>query len=68
MTLRVQLLRADARVLGIAQVHRALCRGAREGVVEFGGYLRDLCGGVGKRWSTANASKWWSTPRPFRYR
>ena len=43
---RDQLLRADARVLSIAQVHRALRRGAREGVVEFGAYLQDLCNGV----------------------
>jgi PAS domain S-box-containing protein len=45
---RDQLLRADARVLSIAQVHRALRRGAREGVVEFGAYLEDLCRGVGE--------------------
>jgi PAS domain S-box-containing protein len=45
---RDQLLRADARVMSIAQVHRALRRGSREGAVEFGAYLEDLCRGVGE--------------------
>jgi PAS domain S-box-containing protein len=45
---RDQLLRADARVMSIAQVHRALRRGAREGAVEFGAYLEDLCRSVGE--------------------
>jgi hypothetical protein len=33
---RDQLLRADARVMGIAQVHRALHRGDWKGSVDFG--------------------------------
>jgi two-component sensor histidine kinase/PAS domain-containing protein len=43
---RDQLLRAEARVQSIAQVHRALYRGGRTDQVEFGGYLRDLCNSV----------------------
>ena len=43
---RDQLLRAEARVQSIAQVHRALYRGGRTDEVEFGAYLRDLCNGV----------------------
>jgi two-component sensor histidine kinase/PAS domain-containing protein len=40
---REQLLRTEARVHSIAQVHRALYRGGRTDRVEFGAYLRDLC-------------------------
>jgi two-component sensor histidine kinase len=43
---RDQLLRAEARVQSIAQVHKALYRGGRKDAVEFGGYLEDLCEGV----------------------
>jgi two-component sensor histidine kinase len=43
---RDQLLRADARVQSIAQVHKALYRGGRKDDVEFGAYLVDLCDGV----------------------
>jgi two-component sensor histidine kinase len=43
---RDQLLRADARVLSIAQVHRALYRGPRNDVVDFGSYLEELCAGI----------------------
>jgi two-component sensor histidine kinase len=43
---RDQLLRAEARVQSIAQVHRALYRGGRKDDVEFGAYLRDLCASV----------------------
>jgi two-component sensor histidine kinase len=43
---RDQLLRADARVLSIAEVHRALYRGPRNDVVDFGAYLRELCDGM----------------------
>jgi two-component sensor histidine kinase/PAS domain-containing protein len=43
---RDQLLRAEARVQSIAQVHRALYRGGRTEEVEIGAYLRDLCDGV----------------------
>jgi two-component sensor histidine kinase len=43
---REQLLRADSRVLSIAQVHKALYRGARKDAVDFGAYLQDLCAGV----------------------
>jgi two-component sensor histidine kinase/PAS domain-containing protein len=43
---RDQLLRAEARVQSIAQVHRALYRGGRTEQVEIGAYLRDLCEGV----------------------
>ena len=45
-TVRDQLLRADSRVQSIAQVHKALYRGARKDAVDFGAYLRDLCAGV----------------------
>ncbi len=45
-TVRDQLLRADSRVQSIAQVHRALYRGAHKDAVDFGAYLRDLCAGV----------------------
>jgi two-component sensor histidine kinase len=43
---RDQLLKAEARVQSIAQVHKALYRGSRKDDVEFGGYLKDLCDGV----------------------
>jgi two-component sensor histidine kinase/PAS domain-containing protein len=43
---RDQLLRADARVQSIGQVHRALYRGGRADRVDFGAYLRDLCDSV----------------------
>jgi PAS domain S-box-containing protein len=43
---RDQLFRADSRVQSIAQVHKALYRGARKDAVDFGAYLQDLCGGV----------------------
>lgn len=43
---RDQLLRAEARVQSIAQVHKALYRGSRTDRIEFGAYLRDLCDGV----------------------
>jgi two-component sensor histidine kinase len=43
---RDQLLKADARVQSIAQVHRSLLRGARRDDVEFGAYLEDLCASV----------------------
>ena len=45
-TVRDQLLRADSRVQSIAQVHKALYRGAHKDAVDFGAYLRDLCAGV----------------------
>jgi two-component sensor histidine kinase len=45
---RDQLLRADSRVQSIAQVHRALYRGPRNDVVDFGAYLNDLCAGIGE--------------------
>lgn len=43
---REELLRADARVQSIAQVHKALYRGARKDAVDFGAYLQDLCAGM----------------------
>lgn len=43
---RDQLQRADARVQSIAQVHKALYRGARTDVVDFSAYLADLCAAV----------------------
>jgi two-component system CheB/CheR fusion protein len=43
---RDHLLRAEARVHSIAQVHRALYRGARKDAVDFGAYLQDLCAGL----------------------
>jgi two-component sensor histidine kinase len=43
---RDQLLRADSRVLSIAQVHKALYRGPRNDVVDFGAYLEELCAGI----------------------
>jgi two-component sensor histidine kinase len=43
---RDQLLRADARVQSIAQVHKALYRGPRNDVVDFGAYLEELCAGI----------------------
>jgi two-component sensor histidine kinase len=43
---RDQLQRAVARVESIAQVHRALYRGASTDTVDFGVYLEDLCAGV----------------------
>ena len=43
---RDQLLRTDARVQSIAQVHRALYRGAHRDSVDFGVYLEDLCAAV----------------------
>lgn len=43
---RDQLIRAEARVQSIAQVHKALYRGGRKDDVEFGAYLIDLCDGV----------------------
>ena len=43
---RDQLLRADARMQSIAQVHRALYQGARKDDVDLGAYLVDLCAGV----------------------
>ena len=43
---RDQLLRAEARVQSIAQVHKSLYRGGRTDDVEFDAYLRDLCDGV----------------------
>jgi two-component sensor histidine kinase len=45
---RDHLLGADSRVQSIAQVHKALYRGARKDAVEFGAYLKDLCAGVGE--------------------
>ena len=44
---RDQLLRADARFRSIAQVHKALYRGARTDAVDFGAYLQELCAGEG---------------------
>jgi two-component sensor histidine kinase/PAS domain-containing protein len=38
-----QLLKAAARVQGIAEVHDALTRGASQDAVDFGAYLQDLC-------------------------
>jgi two-component sensor histidine kinase len=43
---RDQLLRADSRVQSIAQVHKALYRGAHKDAVDFGAYLEDLCAAV----------------------
>jgi two-component sensor histidine kinase len=43
---RDQLLRAEARVQSIAQVHKALYRGPRNDVVDFGAYLNELCVGI----------------------
>jgi two-component sensor histidine kinase len=43
---RDQLQKAVSRVQSIAQVHRALYRGARTDVVDFGAYLQELCEGV----------------------
>jgi PAS domain S-box-containing protein len=45
-TVRDQLLRADSRLQSIAQVHKALYRGAQKDAVDFGAYLKDLCAGV----------------------
>jgi two-component sensor histidine kinase/PAS domain-containing protein len=45
-TVRDQLVAADNRVQSIAQVHKALYRGARKDAVDFGAYLQDLCAGV----------------------
>ena len=44
--LRDQLQRAVSRVQSIAQVHRALYRGARTDVVDFSAYLWELCAAV----------------------
>ncbi|HXV00688.1 MAG TPA: sensor histidine kinase [Caulobacteraceae bacterium] len=38
-----QLIKAAARVQGIAEVHDALSRGASREAVDFGAYLQDLC-------------------------
>ncbi|HEY2178143.1 MAG TPA: sensor histidine kinase, partial [Caulobacteraceae bacterium] len=38
-----QLIKAAARVQGIAEVHDALSRGASRDAVDFGAYLQDLC-------------------------
>jgi two-component sensor histidine kinase len=43
---RDQLLRADARVQSIAQVHKALYRGGRKDDVKFDDYINDLCDGL----------------------
>ena len=43
---RDQLQRAVSRVESIAQVHRALYRGARTETVDFRAYLQELCAGV----------------------
>lgn len=40
---REQLVKAAARVQGIAEVHDALSRGASRDDVDFGAYLQDLC-------------------------
>jgi two-component sensor histidine kinase/PAS domain-containing protein len=43
---RDQLVAADNRVQSIAQVHKALYRGARRDIVDFDAYLAELCVGV----------------------
>jgi two-component sensor histidine kinase len=45
---RDHLMRADSRVQSIAQVHRALYRGPRNDVVDFGAYLDELCAGLAR--------------------
>jgi two-component sensor histidine kinase len=45
---RDELLRAVARVEGIAHVHTALYKGARKDAVDFGAYLKELCAGLSR--------------------